>query len=96
VSDDKPDDERLRHIDMSPRYRYIKEKSGASGGGGIGGDGPKTVTLQDWEIGVVLVALGHELKELIRSGPDDDGLVEYIKILSGVIMRLEEPHGGPA
>lgn len=57
---------------------------------------PKSVTLESWEVRVVLTALEHDLRETIDSADGrDHGLVEYIKILSGVILRLEEANGGP-
>jgi hypothetical protein len=57
---------------------------------------PKPVTLEPWEVRVVLRALEHDLRDTIGAADGrDDGLVEYIKILSGVILKLEEANGGP-
>jgi hypothetical protein len=97
MSEDHTKKGRVYRIDLSPRYRYLREKGGGSGGGGMGGDGPRTVVIEEWEIGVVLTALSHELKDTIEFADGrDDGMVEYIKILSGVVLKLEEAHGGPA
>lgn len=89
---------KILRIDLSPRYRYLKEKGGSGGeGGSMSGSGPRSVVLENWEIGVVLAALTHNLKDTIAySDGSEDGLVEYIKILSGVVLKLEEANGGPA
>jgi len=56
---------------------------------------PKAVTLEPWEVRVVLRAAENDLRETVgASDGRDDGLVEYIKILSGVILKLEEANGG--
>lgn len=63
----------------------------------MNGNTPKTVTIEEWEVGVVLHALTWDLKETIaQTDGRDEGLVDYIKTLSGVILRLEEANGGPA
>jgi hypothetical protein len=89
---------KVLQIDLSPRYRYLKEKGGSGGeGGGMDGSSPRSVVLEDWEVGVVLTALTRDLKDTISySDGSDDDQVEYIKILSGVVLKLEEANGGPA
>jgi len=88
--------DKVLRIDLSPRYRYLERRRTGAGGDGMDGDPPKTVTLEEWEVGVALVALSHELAETIAQGDTDDGMVEYVKILSGIVMKLEEVTGGPA
>lgn len=57
---------------------------------------PKGASLEPWEVPSVLTALEQNLRDTIdMTDGRDDGLVEYIKILSGVILKLEEANGGP-
>jgi hypothetical protein len=90
------DDDNVINITVSPRYRYLAGLRQGSGGGGMDDEFPKAVTLESWEVRVVLTALEHNLRDTIASTDGrDDGLVEYIKILSGVTLKLEEANGGP-
>lgn len=90
------DDDNVVNITVSPRYLYLAGLRRGSGGGGMDDEFPKAVTLESWEVRVVLTALEHNLRDTIASTDGrDDGLVEYIKILSGVILKLEEANGGP-
>ncbi len=57
---------------------------------------PQSITLEGWEVPSVLTALEQNLRDSIgMTDGRDDGLVEFIKIISGVILKLEEANGGP-